>query len=123
MAVRDADLLKQAFEVGKSPTQQDFHDLIDSAIVSNMGVIPITPDDIILNPLKNKRYLAIRAVIYNNLRRSNGTVSDAITVSDNELLTSYVFLDYFYAMNTWTKTLLPFNVPSVVLIYNNDFII
>lgn len=104
MAIRDTNSLKMAFETGKIPQQQDFHDLIDSAVVASSGITPLAPADTMAAPNGSKRYVATAAGTYNNLKLADGSAAPAITVTEADVAWSIVYLNYTQGSNSWAKT-------------------
>ncbi|MCZ2442749.1 MAG: hypothetical protein LC101_03090 [Flavobacteriales bacterium] len=105
MAIRDTNSLKMAFETGKIPQQQDFHDLIDSAVVASSGITPLAPADTMAAPNGSKRYVATAAGTYNNLKLADGSAAPAISVSGEELSANIVYLIYTASSNSWSKVI------------------
>lgn len=105
MAIRDTNSLKMAFETGKIPQQQDFHDLIDSAVVASSGITPLAPADTMAAPNGSKRYVATAAGTYSNLKLADGSAAPAISVSGEELAANIVYLIYTASSNSWSKLL------------------
>ncbi len=104
MAIRDTNSLKMAFETGKIPQQQDFHDLIDSAVVASSGITPLAPADTMAAPNGSKRYVATAAGTYSNLKLADGSAAPAITVTEADVAWSIVYLNYTQGSNSWAKT-------------------
>ncbi len=114
--LQNINTLKQKFETGKRPTQQDFHDLIDSFVLQQLGVQFVTTGDVLTAPTGNKRLLALQAGTYNNLKLSGGGAAPAITVTSGEMTSSFVYLDYNFSTNAWAKNLTSMSMEYVGVI-------
>lgn len=138
MSIQDTNILKQKFETGAMPTQEDFQNLLDSffhkslaipqssigglvdALAGKMntaqaqqlidmmsgGAQAITPSTVVPTPSSDKRYTAIEAGTYSNLKKADGSAASVITVSADDL-NAVVYIDYNKATNSWAKKVQP----------------